>query len=77
MNERERNEREWANPANWRGPFYFGERDSRILVRKRRGTGRGWTFNLASTGGRLTFTALIAAALAAVALAVALGGRGA
>jgi uncharacterized membrane protein len=75
MNEKERNDREWENAGNWRGPFYFGDRDSRVLVRKRRGTGWGWTFNLASTGGRLIFTALIVAAVAAIALALALGGR--
>ena len=75
MDAKERNEREWADPGNWRGPFYFGERDTRVLVRKRGRNGRGWTFNLANTAGRLIFTSLIAAALAAMALAIAFGGK--
>lgn len=75
MDAKERNEKERADPGNWRGPFYFGECDTRVLVRKRGRNGRGWTFNLANTAGRLIFTAIIAVALAAMALAIAFGGK--
>jgi len=72
---KERNQQEWDNPENWRGPFYFGERDTRVLVPKRGRVRRGWTFNLANTAGRLIFTAIVALALAAAVLAIAFGGR--
>ena len=71
----ERNQREWDDPSNWRGPFYFGERDSRVMVRKRGRARRGWTFNLANTTGRLLFTAIIAVVVVAMALAVVFGGK--
>lgn len=77
MDPRQRNRKEWDDRSNWRGPFYFGERDTRVLVPRRGRLGRGWTFNLANTAGRLIFTGIIAAALAAIALAVVLGGKGA
>jgi uncharacterized membrane protein len=70
-----RNQREWEDPSNWRGPFYFGERDTRVLVRKRGRLRRGWTFNLANTAGRLLFTAILAVAVAAIALAIVFGGK--
>lgn len=76
MDPKERNQKEWDDPANWRGPFYFGERDTRVLVPKRGRVRRGWTFNLANTAGRLIFTGIIALALAAMALAIAFGGKG-
>jgi uncharacterized membrane protein len=72
---KERNRKDWDDPSNWRGPFYFGERDTRILVPKRRRLGRGWTFNLANTAGRLIFTGIIAVVLVALALAIAFGGK--
>ncbi|HMB69089.1 MAG TPA: hypothetical protein VKU85_07245 [bacterium] len=75
MDARERNQREWDDPSNWRGPFYFGERDTRVMVKKRGRNGRGWTFNLANTAGRLLFTTLIAVIVVALALAIAFGGK--
>lgn len=77
MDPKERNRKEWENPSNWRGPFYFGEHDTRVMVPRRGRIGRGYTFNLANTAGRLIFTAIIAIALAAIVLALASGGKGA
>jgi uncharacterized membrane protein len=43
-------QREWENPANWRGPdvlaVYVAPRDPRIIVRKRI-FHHGWTLNYA------------------------------
>ena len=36
---------EWADPANWYGPFYYGRTDTRPLVPRR--TGLGVTLNVA------------------------------
>lgn len=76
MNEKERNQKEWENPDNWKGPFrrsfYASERDTRVWVPKRR-PGLGWTLNMAHTGGRLWMAAFIGLAVVGFTLALALG----
>jgi uncharacterized membrane protein len=54
MTQEEINEAEWRDPANWRGGwlgFYFGRRDTRILVPKRRPI-FGFTVNLGRREGK-------------------------
>jgi uncharacterized membrane protein len=37
------------DPGNWRGPFYFNRKDTRLIVPKGEfSIGWGWTFNCAS-----------------------------
>lgn len=59
---RQQNEREWNDPANWRGrvfKLYHSSRDSRIVVPKRN-PALGWTFNTAHPLGLALTTALLA-----------------
>ena len=54
MTQKEINEAEWRDPANWRGGWlglYFGKDDTRILVPKRRPM-FGFTVNLARREGK-------------------------
>jgi uncharacterized membrane protein len=71
--ERERNDREWNDPANWKGfrwdPFYYAPEDSRAFVPKR-GRRRGYTVNLAHPLGRTAALAILAVALAVLCVAI-------
>jgi uncharacterized membrane protein len=67
--ERERNDREWNNPANWKGPFYHAPEDMRPFVPKR-GRRRGYTVNLAHPLGRTAALAILAVALAVLCIAI-------
>jgi uncharacterized membrane protein len=72
MTQQEINETEWRDPANWRGGWlglYFGKRDARLLVPKRR-PGRGWTVNLARREGKALLLALLGAAVTALLVAL-------
>lgn len=77
MNEKERNQKEWEDRKNWKGPwgrlFYSSERDTRVWVPKRRPT-MGWTLNLGTTGGRLWMAGLLGIAVVGMVLAFTLGG---
>ncbi len=59
MSEKERNEREWADSANWSGwlGIYRSKRDSRLWVPKRL-PWMGWTINLAHPKARLALASL-------------------
>ena len=62
MTQREINESEWRDPANWRGGWiglYFGRRDSRTFVPKRNPL-LGFTVNLARPQGKLVLALLLA-----------------
>jgi uncharacterized membrane protein len=53
MDQREIDEAEWKNPANWTGgmfSFYFSKRDSRTWVPKSV-PALGWTVNLGKPAG--------------------------
>ncbi|MCD6023430.1 MAG: putative rane protein [Fibrobacteria bacterium] len=66
------NEAEWRDPASWRGGWlglYFGKRDARLLVPKRR-PGGGWTVNLARREGKALLLALLGAAVTALLVAL-------
>jgi uncharacterized membrane protein len=55
MTQRERNEAEWRDPANWYGGWlgiYSSELDTRVLVPKRRPI-MGWTLNMAHPLGKV------------------------
>jgi uncharacterized membrane protein len=55
MTQREMNEAEWRDPANWHGGWlgiYKSERDTRSWVPKRRPV-MGWTVNMAHPLGRV------------------------
>jgi uncharacterized membrane protein len=71
MNEKERNERAWNDPANWIGPRWLGmyraSQDSRLFV-PRKPRLAGLTINLAHPGARWFFVAI--AALVAIAVGV-------
>jgi len=54
MTQQEHNQREWENPANWRGPkwlsMYCSPRDTRVWVPKQI-PAMGWTVNLGHRAG--------------------------
>jgi uncharacterized membrane protein len=79
VSDRERNEREWNDPRNWKGlrwsPFYFGAEDTRPFVPKR-GRRRGYTVNFAHPLGRALVFAAASLALVGVAVALLTGRRG-
>lgn len=59
------NEAEWRDPTNWRGGWlglYFGKRDARLLVPKRR-PGFGFTVNLARREGKALLLGLLGVAV--------------
>ena len=63
MTQKEINEAEWRDPANWRGGWlglYFGARDTRILVPKRRPI-FGFTVNLARREGKFLLLGIVGA----------------
>ncbi|HEX5632941.1 MAG TPA: DUF5808 domain-containing protein [Gemmatimonadales bacterium] len=67
MDQRAINEREWHDPANWRGGIlglYSSEADSRLLVPKRH-PAMGWTLNFARPGARFLMGLILAAAAVA------------
>lgn len=65
------NEEEWANPANWRGPFciYSSKSDNRIWVPKRNPS-MGWTLNFAHGAAWWSLLGLSIIPLAFVLLAI-------
>lgn len=69
-------QREWADPANWRGSgplaVYHAPRDPRILVRKRE-MQYGWTLNFAHRASWVWAIGVPLAAAGVVALLVLLG----
>jgi uncharacterized membrane protein len=60
--DRQRNDREWNDPANWKGPFYVAPEDTRPFVPKR-GRRRGYTVNFANPVGRTVVLAALALVL--------------
>ncbi|HTG43990.1 MAG TPA: DUF5808 domain-containing protein [Verrucomicrobiae bacterium] len=71
MNQRETNEREWADEDNWSGPkwlsLYFSKKDSRLWVPKQI-RAMGWTINLGHRNGVFLFLTLLAGLLLSVIL---------
>lgn len=65
MNQRELNEAEWADPANWRRGIYRSARDTRVFVPKRP-RWAGWTLNFAHNASVWWLMALLTAPLAVV-----------
>lgn len=70
-------QREWEDPANWRGPdvlaLYVAPRDPRIIVRKRV-FHHGWTFNYAHRASWVWTAGLLAAFAGLIVAMVRLGG---
>jgi uncharacterized membrane protein len=66
--DRERNDREWNDPVNWKGPFYVAPGDTRPFVPKR-GRRRGYTVNFANPLGRTFVLAVVALVLATACIA--------
>ena len=63
MDQREINEEEWRDPANWRWGIYHGPRDTRVWVSKRiRWT--GWTLNFAHTAAWVWLAAILTPGIA-------------
>ena len=50
MDQKEINQAEWSNPANWSCGFYFSKKDSRTWVPKSI-PWMGWTLNIGRTAG--------------------------
>jgi uncharacterized membrane protein len=46
------------DPGNWKGPFYFNRKDTRLMVPKLYPS-LGWTFNFASPYSYVTLGAII------------------
>jgi uncharacterized membrane protein len=63
--QKEINDQEYANPANWRYSLYASKKDSRIVVPKRKGF-KGYTVNFAKPAGILIHVCNIAILTAAV-----------
>ena len=47
------------DPGNWRGPFYFNRKDTRLMVPKLHPS-MGWTLNFANPGSFIAIIALVA-----------------
>jgi uncharacterized membrane protein len=71
MTQKEINEAEWSDPANWRYGWlilYFGKRDTRLLVPKRK-PAFGFTVNLGRREGKVLLLG-VAGALVTLLLSV-------
>ncbi len=77
VNQREIDEKEWADTANWRyGLFYYSEKDSRPWVPKRSMFGRrrfGGTPNFAKSVARAYFMLMVGIAVVVVLVLAATG----
>jgi uncharacterized membrane protein len=65
-------EREWRDPANWRGGWlgiYVASRDPHLIVRKR-AAHMGWTLNFAHRASWWIMLASLAAAVALIAAGI-------
>ena len=70
MTQREIDDAEWGNPANWHGGFlgvYYSQRDSRSFVPKRNPI-MGVTINFARPGGIVFLTGILGFAAVMVVL---------
>jgi len=71
MTQSDINQSEWSNEENWSGPkwlkLYFGRRDGRVWVPKRRPS-FGWTINLGNPKGAVWLFGVVVGAIALVVL---------